>query len=84
MVLPSQKGQSPLVLACVGGHTETVKVLLESKLAQVDLQNDVRWENISRVSYRIFWLKGECQTKNGRVVDLEGGRGNVMEYTCIL
>ena len=42
MVLPPQKGQSPLVLACVGGHMETVKVLLESKLAQVDLQNDVR------------------------------------------
>ena len=41
MVSPSQKGQSPLVLACVGGHTETVKVLLESKLVQVNLQNDV-------------------------------------------
>ena len=43
IVSPLQKGQSPLLLACVGGHEGTVKVLLERK-AQVDLQNEVRCE----------------------------------------
>ena len=42
-VLPPQEGQSPLVLACVGGHDETVKLLLERN-ATVDLQTNVRCE----------------------------------------
>ena len=43
IVSPLQKGRSPLLVACMGGHEGTVKVLLERK-AQVDLQNEVRCE----------------------------------------
>ena len=42
-VLPPQEGQSPLVLACISGHDETVKLLLERN-ATVDLQTNVRCE----------------------------------------
>ena len=41
MISPLQEGQSPLQLACMGGHGETVKLLLEKK-AHVDLPDEVR------------------------------------------
>ena len=43
MVLSLQNGQSPLHHASVGGHVDTVTVLLERK-AKVDLQNEVSGE----------------------------------------
>ena len=44
MVLSLKNGQTPLHFASVGGHIDTVTVLLERK-TKVDLQNEVSGEN---------------------------------------
>ena len=43
MISSLQQGKSPLHLACMGGHRETVNLLLEKK-AHMDLPDEVRRE----------------------------------------
>ena len=44
-----QSGQSAVHLASVGGHTETLKVLIE-KQPQLNLQDQVMWNRASTVA----------------------------------